>query len=121
MVSSIENFYWQESLWLQVVYQKHRITKNWENISQWGDTVVMGEYNLHFEKWNSETGLQKDLIEVVDERLTIKVLKQLVVGSTHFGHGRESLLYHCWLNWHRREMKREEDRREILSQFLMKL
>ena len=36
-----------------------RITQSWEQCGDLGDTLVMGDLNVHFDKQNSETGLQK--------------------------------------------------------------
>ena len=43
------------------------ITMNWEKAGRERDTIVLGDLNLDFLKWNNSTGLKAKLMELINK------------------------------------------------------
>ena len=81
----------QEQRWKTIVNQ-------WTASSN-SNTVVMGDLNLDFQKWETpEQGAEK-MVELVQERIESKGYKQLIKTFTRSMNDQtDSILDHIWVN-----------------------
>ena len=79
-----------------------RIVNNWENAGRAGDTLVLGDLNLNFVDWDNNLGVNKKLIEEVNDKIVTIGFTQTVDKVTHRGRTSDSLIDHSWTNCHRR-------------------
>ena len=81
------------------------ITDNWRKCGRKGDTLVMGDMNLHFENWALLSGHQGNLADEINNKIVTEGFTQTVTGETHFGFGSDSLIDLSWNNCSRRHLE----------------
>ena len=75
------------------------ITKNWEKAGGERDTILLGDLNIDFKKWDSSTGFKAKLVDLVKKPIVQSGFVQLVNEYTWFQPGKcPAILDQIWCN-----------------------
>ena len=77
------------------------ITDSWVNAGN-SDTIVMGDFNLDFMKWDNLSGINDDLANLVNMKVQTLGFTNIILEPTHIHPWGSSAIDHCWNNIPRR-------------------
>ena len=91
----------QEERWRQFIIQ-------WEAAGSSADTIVVGDTNLDYNKWDIPEQNHRVMVDMVKTRMETAGFSQMVIGDTRFWQGTTpSLVDQCWSNCQERILRSE--------------